>query len=131
VDPALDERNRLILRRTLSVISQFYAVWSGLLALMFLTLPSVGQGLYASRTYGAFMAAHAGLLAGAGWALWKPRPGAWVAVALAAAGSAFFTVVDLGRPNWQNAALDALYPAVAAAIFVKVLRKPRRRFLNS
>lgn len=122
MDPAHDERNRQILRRTLSVVSFLYAAWSAVLALMFVSAPPVGDGLYASRTYGAFMFAHAALLGGAGGALWKPRPGAWAAVGLAGAGSLFFAVLDAQRPNWENVALDAVYPALAAAVFFRVRR---------
>lgn len=120
--PALshEERNRLILRRTLSAVSHLYAAWSLLVGLAIATAPHNGEeGLYASRTYGLLMMLHGALLALAGWTLWKPRRGAWIAVAFAALGSAFFATLDGRRHEWHNVLLDAAYPLLAAGLFAK------------
>ena len=71
--PSLAERNRQILRRTLSLISWLYAVEHALwVPLLFAHLPA-GDGPVDRRTLITLMAVHMGLLAAAGWALWKPR----------------------------------------------------------
>ncbi len=116
---SLEERNRLILRRTLSAAAWLVAAWSLLLGLALLTAPPAGEGLYASRLYGKLMAAHGLLLGISGGALWRPRRGAWALAGLAAAGSLFFAVLDGLKPNWQSAALDLVFPLLAAATFLK------------
>ena len=113
-----EERNRRILLRTLSAVSHLYAAWSLLIGFAIATAPhSGGEGLYASRTYGLLMIFHGVLLGLAGGTLWKPRRGAWIAVALAALGSAFFATLDGLRHHWQNVLLDAAYPVLAAGVF--------------
>lgn len=108
-----EERNRLILRRTLSAISWLVALWSTGLGLAILKLPRT-DALYDPR----LMMVHGGLLAGAGWLLWKPRAGAWIATAVAAAGSAYFVVLDLRHSHWQSALVDGLYIPLALGIFL-------------
>lgn len=120
--PALshEERNRLILRRTLSAVSHLYAAWSLLVGFAIAAAPHpAGEGLYASGVYGSLMMLHGALLGLAGWTLWKPRRGAWGAVALAALGSLFFATLDGLRHHWQNVLLDAAYPVLAAGAFAR------------
>lgn len=120
--PALsaEERNRRILRRTLAAVSHLYATWSLLLGFAIASTPQPGgSGLYSPRFYGSLMLLHGALLGWAGWTLWKPRRGAWIAVALAALGSVFFATLDGLRHHWQNVLLDAAYPVLAAGIFTQ------------
>lgn len=112
------DRNRFILRRTLSTISWITAAWSGLLGLF-----SWGVARVHPLYHPAFLLGHTALLGLAGWALWRPRRGAWVWVMLAAAGSAYFVVLDLRRANYEAAAVDGAYIAVAAGIFAAI--RPR------
>lgn len=109
MDKAADHaRNRLILRRTLSVVSWQYAVWSGILGLLKVQL-ALPQG------WG--MVGHALLLGGAGFGLWRPRVWAWPATALAALGSIVWVAVDLRSGNLQAALVDGAYAAVALLLF--------------
>ncbi len=112
-----EDRNRLILLRTLSAVSWLWCLWSGLLGLL---------GWGAGSVYGAWMTGHAALLGLAGWGLWRPRRWGWAAALLAAAGAVAFAVRDARRPNWEAVALDAVYPLLALAILGLVSR-PRGR----
>lgn len=128
VDPILEkaeleERNRLILVNTLGVISYLYATFSVVVGLMLLGAPPHGEGLYASRTFGALHMAHAVLLGGAGAALRRRRSWAWLASFLAAAGAAFFVTLYVRRSNWTNGALDGLYALLVLVAFFKA--RPR------
>ena len=110
MDPAADgARNRLILRRTLSVVSWQYAVWSGVLGLLKVQL-ALPQGWW--------MVGHALLLGGAGFGLWRPRVWGGAAAALAAAGSLAWAGFDLGAGNVQAALVDGGYAAVALLVFL-------------
>lgn len=116
---ALAARNRLILVRTLSVVSFLYAGFAFLQGLVFLSASAPGEGLYAPRTYGSLLLVHAVLFGGAGEALWKGRPWAWTAAALAAAGSVFFVALALGKGKPAVAALDGVYPILVLAVFLR------------
>ena len=110
MDPAEhDARNRLILRRTLSVVSWQFAVWSGVLGLMKVQL---------ALPPGRWMLAHAFLLAGAGFGLWRPRAWGGGAAALAAAGSFAWAGVDIHAGNLQAALVDGAYGAIALFVFL-------------
>ena len=114
------ERNRTILRWTLSAISVIHALLWGLVSWGMLALRAVGGGEAASRTMGILHLVHAGLLAAAGWALWRPRRGAWVVTLLAGLGSLVLVVLDLRAGRWQSVPTDGLYPLVAALIWLQV-----------
>ena len=112
-----EERNAVILRRTLSAVSWLYALWSGLFGVA--ALGQTTGGLYDPR----YILLHAGLLALAAVLLWKPRRGAVVAALLAAAGSVFFTVLDVMRQGPQAALIDGLYPVIAVVLLYKSRRQ--------
>jgi len=113
-----EERNALILRRTLSTVSWLYALWSGL----------IGATAWGRTTLGPYdpqlLVLHAGVLGAAGAMLWKPRRGAAVALFAAAAGSIFFVVLDVRRHNVQSAIVDGAYVALAIALWIKSRRHP-------
>jgi len=113
-----EERNAFILRRTLSAASWLYAGWSGLLGVLAWNLRE-GNDLYDPR----FIVLHAGLLGLAGTLLWKPRRGAVLGVIAAAAGSIFFVVLDLRRPNVGAALVDGAYVLLAAVLLYKTRRQ--------
>jgi hypothetical protein len=116
VDPAADlDRNRLILRRTLSFISWQYALFNGILGLLKMQL---------SAPQGAWMLAHAFLLGGAGFGLWRPRVWGWPAAALAAGGSLGWAVFDLSAKNVEAALVDGAYAGVA--LLVVLMGRGRR-----
>ena len=108
-----EERNAIILRRTLGAVSWLYALWSGLFGA--LALGQTTGGPYDPR----LILLHAGLLALAAVLLWKPRRGAVVVTLLAVAGSVYFTVLDVMRHGAQAALIDGLYPVLAAALLYK------------
>lgn len=112
-----EERNALILRRTLGAVSWLYALWSGLFG--FLALGQTSGGLYDPR----LILVHAGLLALAAVLLWKPRRGAAAVTLLAAAGSLYFTTLDVLRHGPQAALIDGLYPALAVLLLYKSRRQ--------
>ncbi|MBV8880211.1 MAG: hypothetical protein JO332_09625 [Planctomycetaceae bacterium] len=115
IPPTHQERNALILRRTLSAISWIYGFWSALFAAMALLAKLPTQGLYDPR----FILGHAALLTLAGILTWKPRRGAVAVVALAAAGSVFFVGLDLQRGQIETALLDGAYVPLAVLLLVK------------
>ncbi len=106
------ERNALILRRTLSAISWLYALFNGAL------------GALGSETpVGRLMLAHAVLLSTAALMIWKPRRGALLFVIAAGAASLGFVLFDLRvKNNVEAAIVDAIYPIVAAALLIKSRR---------
>jgi UPF0716 family protein affecting phage T7 exclusion len=112
-----EERNAAILRRTLSAVSWLYALWSGLFGVA--ALGQTAGGLYDPR----LILLHAGLLAAAAVLLWKPRRGAVAVTFLAAAGSVFFTVLDVLRQGPQAAMIDGIYAVVAAVLLYKSRRQ--------
>lgn len=115
-----DDRERLILRRTLSAIAWLYAMWNVLLGL------PVALTQAASSQWGAAwgLVGHGGLLAAAGIGLWKPRRWGWPAAFAAAAVSLAFVGRDLRNGNPGLAVVDGAWPALAIAIFLLV-RPPR------
>jgi len=113
--PTHQERNALILRRTLSAVSWIYAFWSGLFAAMALAARLPTRGLYDVR----LILVHAALLALAGTLQWRPRRGALGATLLAGAGSLFFVVLDLHRGHMETALIDGAYVPLAAALLFK------------
>src|SRR6185436_12451780 len=92
-----EERNALILRRTLSAVSWLYASWTAMFGALALGRSTAGAH------DATLLLIHAALLALAGILLWKPRRGAVIAALAAAAGSIFFVVVDLRRENAGSA----------------------------
>jgi len=119
--PPAENRNRFILRRTLSAISWIHALWSSALGALFSEIAAV-EPLYPPR----LIVAHAALLSAAGWALWKPHWGAWILVFLAVAGSAFFVVQDLRFSCWESAIVDGMYLLFALGIFLAIKWPPVR-----
>ncbi len=115
----LDERNRFILRRTLSAVAWIYVAWCLLLGAPLVLFPSDDVRLRAWLLLG-----HAALFAVAGQGLWKPRRWGWAATLLAALGGAGFVVLDLLRGHPDAAAVDGLFPACAAGIYWRA-REPR------
>lgn len=107
-----EERNAIILRRTLSAVSWLYAIFNG-----FVGFHGIDQ------LAGRLMLGHAALLALAGTMLWRPRRGATLALLAAAAGSVGFVVLDLRRGSVPAAAVDGLYVLVAAALLYKSRRQ--------
>jgi hypothetical protein len=97
------------LRRTLSLVSWLFAVYTLLLAL-------AASAVQEARLPAAFLFAQVTLLSGAGYGLWRPRSGAWGFVLASALGSLGFVAFDLHLGNPQAAAVDAAYPAVALAL---------------
>jgi hypothetical protein len=113
-----EDRNAIILRRTLGAISWLYALWTGLLA-------TAAWGRTTAGTHDAqLLAAHAGLLALAAALLWKPRRGAVIAVLAAAAGSVYFVVLDLRRHSVSSALVDGAFVVLAAMLLYKSRRRP-------
>ena len=122
--PTHEERNRAILRRTLSAISHLYALFSGLLmGLSLLTAAPTRPGIHGSRVIGWMSLAHAVLYLAAGGMLWKPRRGAWLATLAAALGSLALAVLDLAGGRLGSIAPDGLYALVALAVFLQA--RPR------
>lgn len=115
-----EERNRFILRRTLSAISWLYALWSLALAYMALTLQPRGGGILSSRTAGWAWLVHAALLGLAGWGLWRPRRAAWGWTLAASLGSLALVTLDAIGGRWRSVPIDLMYPLVAAAITLRV-----------
>jgi hypothetical protein len=112
------DRNALILRRTLSAVSWLYALWTGLIA-------AAAWGRTTAGPHDAkFLVAHAALLALTGILLWKPRRGAIVAVLAAAAGSIYFVVLDLRRQGVASALVDGAYVVLAAVLLYNSRRHP-------
>jgi hypothetical protein len=117
--PTHEERNALILRRTLSGICWIYAFWSGLFALLSWGRERETHGAYNAQT----ILIHAALLAVAGILTWKPRPGAMAAVLVGCAGSLFFVVLDLQRGQPETAIMDGIFIPLALLLLFKT--RPR------
>ena len=113
-----EERNAIILRRTLSTGSWLYGFWTGMFAAMTLSIPASG------RYDGPLLLGHAALLGLAGFLLWRPRPLALAATLVAVAGSIFFVVLDVQRHNIPSALVDGAYVLLAAVLLYKSRRRP-------
>ncbi len=107
-----EERNSAILRRTLSAISWIYALWSGLVGLMAMSLRGSSELAIDPR----FILLHAAVLGLAGTMQWRPLKGALLWTAVAAAGSIGFVILDLRRGNVAASLVDGLYVVVAGAL---------------
>lgn len=108
-----EERNRIILRRTLSAVAWLCALWNALLA-----APLTGWGSDDVRRRGWLMLGHAVLLAASGVGLWRPRRWGWPATLVAALASLGFVSSDiLGGHPWAGA-VDGLFPALALALYM-------------
>lgn len=118
--PTHEERNRFILRRTLSAISHLFAAWSLLFAYMVLAPRTTGEGLLSSRMTGVVTLGHALFLGAAGWALWRPRRGAWAWTGLAVAGSLAILALDLYGRRWNSLPVDLMYPLAAVMISLQL-----------
>ncbi len=108
-----EERNAVILRRTLSGISWLYGLFEGLLGLLG----------WSGGTYPRIMAAYAALLALAGTMLWKSRRGAaWVtlAAALGSIGVALWDLMGYRKPD--AALVDGSYAVIAVLLLLKSRR---------
>jgi hypothetical protein len=116
--PTHEERNAIILRRTLSAISWIYAFWSGLFALMALAAGIPTQGPHDLH----FILVHSSVLVLAGVLTWRPRPGALASVLLACAGSLYFVGVDVQRGRIETALLDGAYIPLALLLLFKSRR---------
>jgi hypothetical protein len=113
-----EERNAIILRRTLGAISWLYALWTGLFA-------AAAWGRTTAGPHDAkILAAHAVLLALAGLLLWKPRRGAILAALAASAGSLYFVVLDLRRHSGPSALVDGAYVVLAVLLLYNSRRQP-------
>lgn len=116
---SLDERNRFILRRTLSAICWIYVAWCALLGAPLVLFPRDEVRLRAWLLLG-----HAVLFAVSGHGLWKPRRWGWAATLLAALGGLGFVILDLLRRQPGAALIDAVFPVCAAGIYWRA-REPR------
>lgn len=115
-----EERDRIILRRTLSAVAWICSMWTALLAA---PLTALGQDDLRRRAW--LMLGHAALLAASGVGLWRPRRWGWIATLAAGLASLGFVGVDLLGRNWQAGAVDALFPALSAVVFART-REGRR-----
>lgn len=107
-----EERNAAILRRTLSAISWLYALWSGLVGVMALSIRGSSEVAVDPR----FILLHAAVLGLAGTMQWRPMKGALPWTAVAAAGSIGFVILDLRRGNVPAALADGGYVVVAIVL---------------
>jgi len=122
--PVPGERNRAILRRTLSAISVLYGAWSLLVGWSFLALPPKGEGLHGSRFLGILSLIQAAIYLGAGGTLWKPRRPAWILTLVASLVALALAALDLAGGRIQTAPTDGIYALVALAIYLQVRPRP-------
>lgn len=123
--PTHEERNAFILRKTLSAISYLYAVFSLFIGWSLLVLPpNQEEGLRGSRTLGTISLGHAALYLLAGWALWRPRRGAWVLTVAASLAALSLAGLDLAGGRLRSVATDGMYALVALAIYLEARRRP-------
>ena len=87
-------------------------MWSGLLGVMALALRRSAEPAVDPR----YILLHAALLGLAAVMQWRPRRGAVLVTALAAAGSIAFVILDVRRGNVQAALIDGSYVVVAATL---------------
>ncbi len=122
--PSHEERNRLTLRRSLSAVSHLYGFFSALVGWSLWMTASRGAGLHGSRFIGTYSLVQAILFVAAGWALWRPRRGAWLLVLAAAASSALLALLDFLGGRMQTLAVDGLYALIALAIGLQARPRP-------
>ena len=109
-----EERNRIILRRTLCAVAWICALWNAALG-----APLAGLGNDDVRRKGWLMLGHAVLLAASGIGLWKPRLWGWPAALAATLASLAFVAVDLLGRHWETAWVDGIFPLTAIVIFAR------------
>ena len=119
-----EERDRIILRRTLCAVAWICALWTAALG-----APLAGFGIDDIRRKGWLMLGHALLLAASGVGLWKPRLWGWTAALAATLASLGFVAVDLLGRHWGAAGVDALFPLTAIVVFART-RSERTGFLD-
>ncbi len=117
------ERNRLILVRTLGIVSWLFAAERTLVGLALLQA-GVGSGPAGPATFGTASLAHAALLLAAGAALIRDARWAWAPALAAAAVAAIFSAVEAAMSNWTCAAVDAAYVLIAAATLARKRHSP-------
>ena len=122
--PSHEERNRLILRRSLSAVSHLYGLFSGILGWSVWMVAPRRAGLHGSRFLGTYGLGQAVLFFAAGWALWRPRRWAWVLVTSAAASSAALALLDFLGGRMQSLPVDGLYALVALVIGLQARPRP-------
>lgn len=115
--PTHEERNALILRKTLSAISHLYGLFSLFVGWSLLALPAERSGIHGSRTIGTISLVHAALYVAAGWTLWRPRRGAWLLALAAALGALALAGLDAAGGRMRSIATDGMYALVAGAIW--------------
>ena len=115
----LRERNRQVLRRTLSIISWIYSAMYGLFVPIAFLAPEGDTGVMDIRTLLSLMAGHMAMLVAAGWALWKPRTWAWTAVVYAAVGACVFAAIMMLHGDVSSGVMYVLYAVLALGIYVK------------
>jgi hypothetical protein len=119
-----DERNRLILTRTLSAVSLLYAAYDLFFGWSLFLIAPKGEGIHGSRAIGWISLALAALLAGAGGALWKPRRGAWPMTLGAALGTLSLAALDFLGRRPASGAIDGAYGLLALGLFLLLRRRP-------
>lgn len=122
--PSHEERNRLILRRSLSAVSHLYGLFSALVGWSLWMAPARGAGLHGSRFLGTYSLAQAALYGAAGWMLWRPRRGAWLLVLAAAAAAGALALLDFLGGRMQSLPVDGLYALVALALWLQARPRP-------
>ena len=122
--PSHEERNRLILRRSLSAVSHLYGLFSALVGWSLWMVPARGAGLHGSRFLGTYSLAQAALYIAAGGMLWRPRRGAWLLVLAAAAAAGALALLDFLGGRIQSLPVDGLYALVALALWLQARPRP-------
>jgi hypothetical protein len=122
--PTHEERNRLILRRSLSAVSHLYGLFSALVGWSLWMTSARGAGLHGSRFLGTYSLAQAALFVAAGWMLWLPRRGAWLLVFAAAVGAGVLALLDVLGGRMQSLPVDGLYALVALALGLQSRPRP-------
>ncbi|HLF92494.1 MAG TPA: hypothetical protein VJB14_03480 [Planctomycetota bacterium] len=122
--PAHEERNRLILRRSLSAVSHLYGLFGALVGWSLWMRPPHGAGVHGSRFIGTYSLLQAALYIAAGWMVWRPRRGAWLLVLAAAAASSALAFLDFLGGRMQSLPVDGLYALVALALWLQARPRP-------
>jgi hypothetical protein len=119
-----DERNRAILRRTLSAVSCLYGVYDFFFGWSLFWIAPKGVGIHGSRAIGWISLVLAALLGLAGWALWKPRRAAGLLTLGAALGSVSLAGLDFLGRRPASGAVDGAYGLLALGLFLLLRRRP-------